>query len=70
MTVTEAIKAYHRDFGHWLNTCGGDVHEVNFHTAGTPEFNSMSEALAYYTEIGELLNNLDWEMEKELKNAY
>lgn len=58
MTVTEALKNYHHDFGHWLNTCGGDVHEVNFHTAGTPEFESMDEAKAYYAELGELVEEI------------
>ena len=70
MTITEALKNYYCDFDHWLNMCGGDAHEVNFHTSGTPHFNSMDEAWAYYEELGALINNLEWELEKELKNAY
>lgn len=56
MTTAEALKNYYRDFDHWLNMCGGDVHEVNFHTSGTPEFFSMDEAWAYYKELGDLLD--------------
>jgi len=58
ITTTEALKNYYRDFGHWLNTSGGDEHEVNFHTSGTPFFESMDEAKAYYKELGDLLNQL------------
>lgn len=70
MTVREALRNYYYDFDHWLNTCAGDVHEVNFHTSGTPYFNNMDEAVAYFHKLGELIANLDWELEKELKNAY
>ena len=70
MTVREALRNYYRDFDHWLNMCGGDPDEVNFHTSGTPVFDSMEDARAYYHQLGDLIANLDWEMEKELKNAY
>ena len=69
MTILEALKNYYRDFGYWLHMCNDDVEEVNFHTSGTPFFDSMDEALAYYKELGELVAHAEWEQKEELKNG-
>jgi hypothetical protein len=55
MTTVEALKNYYRDFGYWLHMCNDDEAEINFHTAGTPFFNSMDEAWAYHKELGDLI---------------
>lgn len=70
MTVREALKRYYFNFDYWLMSSGGDVKKVNAHMTGTPEFKHIDEAVVYSHKLGELIENLDWEMEKELKNAY
>ena len=69
LTILEALKNYHRDFDHWLNMCGGDPDEVNFYTSGTPAFDSLEDARAYYHQLGELVAHAEWEHKEELKNA-
>lgn len=69
LTILEALKNYHRDVGYWLHMSNGDEHEVNFHTSGTPYFDTMDEALAYYHQLGELVAHAEWEHKEELKNG-
>ena len=69
LTILEALENYKRDFAYWLHMCNDDVNEVNFHTSGTPEFEDMQDALAYYHQLGELVAHAEWEHKEELKNG-
>lgn len=58
MRTVDFLKNYRDDLAFWIQMSGGDVEDVNYHTAGTNCFETMEDAWAYLNKLNYSIESL------------